>query len=75
LGDAQIPERFLERLTGMGVGKEQGGFHGGFSGMLRLRKTRHAYAPRGWENFRVFPQRGGSMNPAADAKTLSPPDR
>jgi len=31
LGDAQIAERFLERLTGMGIVKEWGGFHGGFS--------------------------------------------
>jgi len=30
LGDAQIAERFLERLTGMGIVKEWGGFHGGF---------------------------------------------
>ena len=35
LGDAQIAERFLERLTGMGIVKEWGGFHGGFSGSLR----------------------------------------
>ena len=35
LGDAQIAERFLERLTGMGILKERGGFHGGFSGSLR----------------------------------------
>ena len=36
LGDAQIAERFLERLTGMGIVKEWGGFHGGFSGSLRF---------------------------------------
>jgi hypothetical protein len=35
LGDAQIAERFLKRLAGMGVGKKWGGFHGGFSGSLR----------------------------------------
>ena len=35
LGDAQIAERFLERLAGMRVGKKWGGFHGGFSGSLR----------------------------------------
>ena len=29
MGDAQVAECFLERLAGMGVVKERGGFHGG----------------------------------------------